>query len=182
MNGQNVCLEKGPFWNRRNWIYVTGYVNFVCFINITLTFYVSVNCPDRTEHAEHGVCPEQTRLGSYVNSVAVLLGFKCPSSFTAFLIWAWSAESGMRSPPLWAGGSGSSEVAVCCLWTRSGFSSWGHFQWHSYEPLSAWSHLWPEEPARPNSSGGRVQLSWRPLWERGAESQYLSWGRDLLLH
>lgn len=96
-------------------------------------------------------------------------GFKCPTSFTAFLIWAWTSESGMHSPPLWEDGSGSSAVAVGCSLTRSGFSSSGRFPWHNLEPLSAWSHPRPEEPAGPSWSGGRVRPSWRPL--RGANSE-----------
>lgn len=48
-------------------------------------------------------------------------------SVSAFLTWAWSAESAARSPPLWAGGWGSSVAAAGCSWIRSGRVSSGRF-------------------------------------------------------
>lgn len=84
-------------------------------------------------------------------------------SISAFLTWAWSAESVARSPPLWASGWGSSAAAAGCLWTRSGCVSSGRFDWHSLEPLSARRHPWPGGHATPSWSGGHVGLKWRPL-------------------
>lgn len=93
-----------------------------------------------------------------------------PTSVSVFLTWAWSAESGARSPPLWASGSGSSAAAAGCLWTRSsGCVSLGRFDWHSLDPLSARQRPWPGGLATPSWSGGHVGLMWRPLWQRGAE-------------
>ena len=116
-----------------------------CFIKITLKVCRCINCP-------HGraLCLSKKVGWALRQQPGSAGGFKCLSSFTAFLIWAWSAESGMRSAPLWADGLGSSPAAVCCLWTHLGFSCSGHFHWHRHELLSAWSHLWPEEPAKPS--------------------------------